>query len=49
MWPLDHVGGEPREITLFERWMGMTPEQWDALGAPDDERDRGPLPPLHEQ
>jgi hypothetical protein len=49
MRPLDHVGGEPREITLFEHWMGMTPEEWDALGAPDEEPNCGPLSPLHEQ
>jgi hypothetical protein len=26
----------PREISLFEQWMGMTPEEWDALGDGDD-------------
>ncbi len=45
----DHVDGKLREITLFEQWMGMTPEECDAIGAPDDELDQGPLPPLHEQ
>ncbi|WP_187290531.1 hypothetical protein [Curtobacterium sp. B18] len=49
MRPVDPAGGEPREITLFEQWMGMTPDEWEALGAPDEERDRGPLPALHEQ
>ena len=42
MRPLDHVGGEPREITLFERWMGMTPEEWDALGDVEDAADEQP-------
>jgi hypothetical protein len=32
---------EPRLPTLFEDWMGMTAQEWDALGAvedgPDDE------------
>lgn len=35
MQPTDPAGGELAEKSLFEQWMGMTPEEWDALG--DDE------------
>ena len=41
MRPADHTGGEPREPSLFEQWMGMTPEQWDALGETGDDPEHG--------
>jgi hypothetical protein len=42
MRPLDHGGDEPpAEPSLFEQWMGMTPEEWEALGPTDDEAGHG--------
>ena len=32
MRSVDSASGEPREPSLFEQWMGMTPEEWEALG-----------------
>jgi len=30
---------EPRDVSLFELWMGLTPEEWDAL--PESQDDGG--------
>lgn len=30
---------EPRDVSLFELWMGLTPEEWDAL--PESRDDGG--------
>jgi len=50
MLPLDYPKEEPRDFGLFEQWLGMTPEQWETLGASSDEmeHDRAPSP-LHGQ
>jgi hypothetical protein len=37
MRPIDPAAAAPREIGLFEQWMGITPEEWEALGAADDQ------------
>ena len=29
---------EPRNVGLFELWMGLTPEEWDALPEGQDDR-----------
>lgn len=42
MGPRD--GDEPRDIGLFEQWMGMTPEEWEALGRSRDEEDVADVP-----
>jgi hypothetical protein len=34
---LDPAAAEPRELGLFEQWMGLTVEEWEALGATDEE------------
>lgn len=49
MRPAESADGEREEKSLFERWMGMTADEWDALGAPDEEPRNAPLLPLHEQ
>jgi len=48
--PLDYPTGEPSDFGLFEQWLGMTPEEWEVLGAQNDEteHDRAPSP-LHDQ
>jgi hypothetical protein len=39
MRPADLASGEPRKPGLFEQWMGMTPEEWEALGEFDNSDD----------
>ncbi len=39
---IDPTDDERRELTLFEQWMGMTPEEWEALGEVDDAADEQP-------
>ena len=39
MRPTDSDG--PRDVGLFEMWMGLTPEEWDAL--PDSQDDGADL------
>ena len=41
MRPPDHDDGESAEPSLFEHWMGLTSEQWDALGQIDDDPEHG--------
>jgi hypothetical protein len=38
--------GGPREASLFELWIGMTQEAWEALGQDVVERDDPPARPV---
>lgn len=44
--PLDHPKAELRDVGPFEQWLGMTPEQWETLGASSDETEHDRAPSL---
>jgi hypothetical protein len=45
MRPPEPASAEPSEISLFELWMGMTQEAWEALGRDGGDSDDPPAWP----